>query len=340
MRLTDANSEQLTPLQSSGILGRQLALDPTAGPEGKTCRLQVDQVIRQIDCTPIRDLVGNVFQDLLRLLDCLSVVEGHLRQVENAEVTFAFFQLIHDDAFALVNFIRSNGLNPAVMGDELAETLDGIAFAVHHDLQRVFDRGPGLSFTDKPPQVVVGKLFRAHDVLTNCLQQSTITLAMLFDSNLIGAKLFNNSDIRYRQSLQLCQELSELIELVDNSEKASVTTELTTLKYRIERFRNESMECLMYSDWPQFESFCERINFWKTQSVELLTILHQFRCYLETLLGQVRMRNVLADVFPLGIGEEDNCGVLTTLAKNSASFSESFPPQDEEVVSTEFAFTV
>jgi hypothetical protein len=334
MTLTNTNSDQVAVLQPFGILRQQLTCESTAERERETCRLQLDQVVREIESRSIREIVGAVFQDLSRLLDCLNLVEDHLRQVENAEVTFAFFQLVHDDALALVDFIRSDGLNLSEMDDELSETLDGIAFAVHHDLQRVFDRGPGLSFTDKPPQVVVGKLFRAHDVLTNCLQQSTITLAMLFDSNLIGAKLFNNSDIRYRQSLQLCHELSELIELVDNSEKASVGTAFRNLKYRIERFRNESMECLMYSDWPQFESFCERINVSKDQSVEMETILHQFRCYLETLLGQVRMRNVLADVFPLGIGEEDNCGVLTTLAKNSASFSESFPSQDEDGVSS------
>ena len=52
------------------------------------------------------------------------------------------------------------------------------------------------------------------------------------------------------------------------------------------------------------------------------------------------MRNVLADVFPLGIGEEDNCQVLTTLAENSTSFSGAFDPQNEDVVWTEFAFAV
>jgi hypothetical protein len=51
------------------------------------------------------------------------------------------------------------------------------------------------------------------------------------------------------------------------------------------------------------------------------------------------MRNVLADVFPLGIGEEENCQVLTTLAENSASFSESLDPH-VDTVWREFAFAV
>ena len=54
----------------------------------------------------------------------------------------------------------------------------------------------------------------------------------------------------------------------------------------------------MYSDWPQFESFCERISVTSTNLPSLVEVLHQFQCYLETLLGQVRMRAVLAEQTP------------------------------------------
>ena len=60
----------------------------------------------------------------------------------------------------------------------------------------------------------------------------------------------------------------------------------------------------MYSDWPQFESFCERINLAGTSWLDLDPVLHQFRCYVETLLGQVRMRAVLANVFPIQFGAD------------------------------------
>jgi hypothetical protein len=334
-----ANSFVITPHLKRGPVANLSA------PEPPTCRFHINRLVQQIDSPELKGLIGTVFQDLLRLLECVGLVENYLRQVDAAEETFALFQLIHDEALRLVEFIRTDALNSNLLSEELADTLDGITFAVNHDLQRVFETEQQGATSQQPSQisdahVVVGKLYRAHDVLTNCLQQSTITLAMVFDSELVGAKLFNNSDVRYRQSLQLCQDLSELIQLVENSEKTSMGPTLTTLIDRIEKFRSESMECLMYSDWPQFESFCEKIDSSKTQSSELETVLHQFRCYLETLLDQVRMRNVLADVFPLGIGEEDNCRVLTTLAENSASFSGAFPPQNEDVVWSEFAFAV
>ncbi len=330
-----AESFALTPRASELIhVGPLPAGDPPA------YQIHINHVVRRIEPPDLKRLIGTIFQDLIRLLECVELVENYLRQVDAAEDNFALFQLIHDEARTLVEFIQNDALNSTLVTEELAETLDGIAFAVHHDLQRVFESGPGGSVANKSAQELVGTLYRAHDVLTNCLQQSTITLAMVFDHKLVGAKLFNNSDIRYRQSLHLCHELTDLIELVENSERTHLRSTVTTLIDRTVKFRNESMECLMYSDWPQFENFCERVNSSKTQPNDLETVLHQFRCYLETLLGQVRMRNVLAEVFPLGIGEEDNCGVLTALGGNSAAFSDSFHTQDEDVVWNTFAFTV
>ncbi|MDQ1637889.1 MAG: hypothetical protein QOF62_1228 [Pyrinomonadaceae bacterium] len=266
------------------------------------CRSQISSVVSGIESPAIREVVDVVFDDLLRLLECLDMIEVHLRKVEFAEQTFELFQLIHDDARVLVDFIHSDGLRPEVVTQELFDTLDGISFAVNHDLQRVFETSPTISATGNNSHAVVGRLYRAHDVLTNCLQQSTITLAMVFDPELEGAQLFNNSDMRFRQSLQLCEDLGRLIQLVSASEDDPKQAEGAALTNGIRKFRNESMELLMYSDWPQFESLCERIDT-QQDAQQLTAVLHQFRCYLETLLGQVRMRAVLANLFPLGFGD-------------------------------------
>jgi len=236
-----------------------------------------------------------VFDDLLRLLECLDLIEVHLRKVDSAEQTFALFQLIHDDARALVDFMQSEAMRPEAVTGELFETLDGISFAVNHDLQRVFETNPSRSGEGNETHVITGRLYRAHDVLTNCLQQSTITLAIVFDPELDGTKLFNNSDMRFRQSLELCEDLAQLIQLVEAAEENQAA--FGPLAEGVQKFRNESMELLMYSDWPQFENLCEQIDL-QRGGQQLDAVLHQFHCYLETLLGQVRMRAVLANVFP------------------------------------------
>jgi hypothetical protein len=158
-------------------------------------------------------------------------------------------------------------------------------------------------------------------VLTNCLQQSTITLAVTLDPKLRDVRLFNNSDTRYRQSLQLWQDLQGLLESIDDFEEQSGESTLSTLMAGIEKFRSESMGLLMHADWPEFEDFCERIKLSKTDLQQLGPVIHQFRCYVVTLLGQVRMRAVLADVFPVRLGEDDNDQGQTPSNETFNSFS-------------------
>ena len=83
----------------------------------------------------------------------------------------------------------------------------------------------------------------------------------------------------------------------------------------------------MYSDWPQFESFCELIAL-PAEFGEVESTLHQFRCYLETLLGQVRMRAVLANVFPVQFGGADS-EQLTPSFEDVRMNSTSQNPQNE-----------
>lgn len=306
MTLPKQFSEQTSAADSSSAnrISDKLPRFATAGQ--KSCGYQIDKVIQSIAHSGVREIVSTVFQNLLGLLECLDLVESHLRQVDSAEETFALFQVIHDEAGTLVDFIRTDALNSSFLSEELLDTLDGITFALSHDLRRVFEPNSFAPLAHNTKHVVVGKLYRAHDVLTNCLQQSTITLAMVFDSDLVGAKLFNNSDMRYRQSLQLCEDIAGLIQLVDDFEKINTGLAHSHLCAGLDRFRLESMECLMYSDWPQFESFCDRMALEPADSPELKSTVHQFRCYLETLLGQVRMRAVLANVFPVQFGEVDS----------------------------------
>jgi len=270
----------------------------------EVCRARVEQVVGAIEPPEVQEIIETVFDSLLRLLECLNFIERHLRQVATAEETLALFQLIRDEAGVLVEFIREKGLTSPAMSEELIEILDGITFAVSHDLRRVFEPDQRAGASQKSSHSVVGKLYRSHDLLTNCLQQSTVTLAMVFAPQLVGAELFNNSDLRFRQSLQLCDDLSELLQLIDVYANQHDQRALSSLSDAVESFRNESLEYLMYSDWPQFESFCETIKVAQSSQSEFEAVLHQFRCYLETLLGQVKMRAVLADVFTNQLGSE------------------------------------
>ncbi|HEX9426007.1 MAG TPA: hypothetical protein VF899_22410, partial [Pyrinomonadaceae bacterium] len=228
---------QSTPPEEFVISGQPF-FNPVI-PYPNSCRAQVDRVVHDIEAPVVREIVGRVFGDLLRLLECLSLTQAHLRQVDSAEETFAVFQIIHDEARALVMFIREDAMPCEAINDELSETLDGISFAVNHDLQSVFQTRELVNIDERKAQVA-GKLFRAHDLLTNCLQQSIISLAIMFDPELVGTKLFNNSNMRYRQSVQLCADLSTLLKLVGACRELPLEPTFSNLLSGLERFRNES----------------------------------------------------------------------------------------------------
>lgn len=82
----------------------------------------------------------------------------------------------------------------------------------------------------------------------------------------------------------------------------------------------------MYSDWPQLKSFCERINFAIATQRDLASVLHEFRCYVETLLGQVRMRAVLASSCNLQ-PEVASPQTHAPLTSQQPSISQINPPQ-------------
>ena len=308
------------------------------GVSATSSSFHINQLVKQIEPPKVREIVDSIFADLLRLLEYLRPIESDPQQVDEAEETLALFQFIHAEACVLVQSIREDALTCEALSEELRDTLDGIVFAVRHDLQRVFESKPPGTTEERTGQVVIGKLFRAYDVLTNCLQQATISLATMFDPELVGTKLFNNSDMSYRQSVQLCEELSTILKLIDACGETRSEPAFANLTARLEKFRIESMECLRSSDWPQFESFCERIQLATTPS-ELNPVLHQFRCYVETLLSQVKMRTVLANVVPIEFGADDLQQLPSSHQNSTQSYlAADFP--DGSVTRDSFAIAV
>jgi hypothetical protein len=62
----------------------------------------------------------------------------------------------------------------------------------------------------------------------------------------------------------------------------------------LRRFLDESVAFLFHKDRETLERFSEEI-FAATERKDIVPILHRFGAYVETLLGQVNMRTVLAN---------------------------------------------
>ena len=254
---------------------------------------QIDSIVNDISPLPLQQTVRRVFDDLIRLLDCLRMIGTSLHQVGE---TLALFELIDLEARALVEFTKTQALRVEHVNERLYDVLDGLAYAIGHDVRRVFECELQTLSADEPGHLVVGKISHAHGILTNCLQQSIITLAQVFDPRLDGQRLFNDSKMRCKQSLILCRDLWTIIKLMRRAGDKPDRNVLESIVAEVKAFLNGTMQYLMYKDWEQFETFAHQLISATGEQADVSPLLHQFLCYLETLLGEVKMRAVVSDV--------------------------------------------
>ncbi len=262
-------------------------------PEIASFEPQIDSIVTDISPLLLQQTVRRVFDDLIRLLDCLRMIGTSLHQVGE---TLALFELINLEARALVEFTKTEGLRVAQVNERLYDAFDGLAYAIGHDVRRVFESELQALSADEPGHLAVGKISHAHGILTNCLQQSIITLAQVFDPRLDGRQLFNDSKTRCKQSLILCRDVWTIIKLMRRAGDRPDKNVLDLIVSEVKAFLNGSMQYLMYKDWEQFETFAHQLISATGEQADVGPLLHQFLCYLETLLGEVKMRAVVSDV--------------------------------------------
>jgi len=242
----------------------------------------------------LSEMMLDVFVDLARLLDYLRLIEKKVQQDQLLASTFSVFTNIHKESLALIEKIESDILQVEGADEKLLSTLDGISYAIGHEIGRVY----GFELVDindpqSPPKRA--KLERAHGMLRNCFQQSTITLAQVFNPALDGEELFNDFHDRREESLALYRDLWNLVQLARRADKECDQFSVALLLAHLKRFRDGSMRYLMYKDWEEYERFVKKVTAAR-RILEIGPALEGLTCYLETLLGQVRLRNVLANL--------------------------------------------
>ena len=234
--------------------------------------------------------MGKILTDLVFLLDYLSLIEGASRE-GGVRSVLSILRAVRAQACSLVSFIENHALALEGLDEVLHETLDSAAYGIKHEVRRIFDcELAGVTF-DQTDHETHGSLLDAHGVLTNCFQQCMVNLFRVFDDSLTAAQLFHDWQTRREHSLLLFKDLSALIDLVNDTEKKS----LAFIAEQIESFRLGSMRFLMYKDWQAYEALTEPIVTLIGNGESPIDLLHSFGCYLETLLGQVKGRAVLAD---------------------------------------------
>jgi hypothetical protein len=233
------------------------------------------------------------------LLDYLSLVAGP-RDLGGIKEVISILNVARGGAYSLVSFIENHALRLDGLDELLSETLDSSAYAINHEVRRIFDGELAEVSLDQDNQETRGTLLHAQGVLTNCFQQCMVNLARMFDASLTDDRLFQDWQSRRESSLILYHDLSELIVFVQASEQDSLKyfpeQSLDDLEERLSSFREGSMQSLMYRDWQQYESLSDEIIAAVRNGERPADLLHHMGCYLKTLLAHVKARAVLADL--------------------------------------------
>jgi hypothetical protein len=290
------------------LLGDTVELNPqTESQREVQVNLQnaIDQVLSDIENPALRNITQTILGEMVRFFDWLDRIENNLHKLDTLLESLSLLEVLEFEARSLIDFIEARAIKAAAGNERLHEVLDGITYGISHDLRRIFERELVRGVTEHSIPIVYGKILHAHGLLTNCFQQSTITLLQVFNPKLDATSLFNDIEARLKQSLVLCKDLSSLMRFVRLSQANSDGDVLRTVVDRILEFRDGSMHYLMYKDWRGYESLALEVITAIENNLDPKPLLHRFLCFLEILYGHVKMRAVLAENFPFSGGEPE-----------------------------------
>ncbi len=256
---------------------------------------QLRDILESVEPAEAREFVRGVFEDLRRLLGYLDSVRSVLASGGAPDEAHFVFEALRCEALATVaglEYFCACLPEPT----ELSEELERAGFAVRHELRAVFERMlPGAQGASDAAEAR-SRLAEAHDLLRNCFEQTTVSLARSFRPGVDAADLFEDIRAKRDNSLRLYEDLGALLKSARYAEWHEGADALLLFSERLELFRAESMRHLMQKDQETCQDFIDGLT------LPLLSdrrssrrYMHRFTCYLEILLKHVSMRSVLAD---------------------------------------------
>lgn len=316
-------SKTIATLKSKTIATPKPKTIATPKPEAFTRSVPLlppafDAVVGRVEPEALRELVGSTFARLLRALDTLGVIEKALTRPKVVGVGM-LFDGVRAQTAALLSRITEAVSGSDSLDGHTGEMLDGMRFVIGHELTKVFRQEfPGLADGRGGPEYSRADLSRAWGLLHNCLQQTAITLAQMFDPGATGERLFEDYRSKVENSFTLYRELKGLHRKVVSAERSNGILLKHSLVRHLEHFRDETMHFLMYKDWGEFGRYVDGVRRAFEEMEEFESVLHEFSQYLSTLIHHVSMREVLRVVPQPPTKASDSTTSLTQADMNAA----------------------
>lgn len=242
----------------------------------------------------LRQDLHYIFSRFYCFLRYLDFVQDDLRQDRPLKGTLPIFILIRAETEALIEFIETRPMRLPNLLPDVTDAFDATVYALEMELQKIYGRElVGFAELNQSPPIYA-RVENAHGLLRDCFQQSLVALAMVFDPSFDGTTAFDAFQTKLEQSLHLREDIWRLLCHLRRFESRPEKTAVAPLIERITLFRDTSLRFLMYKDWDEYDRFLDAVQSARNLE-ELLKTIHLLSTFLETLLGQINMRAVLAN---------------------------------------------
>lgn len=228
-----------------------------------------------------------------KVLKWLSVVGKMLENDEPLKTTLVLFARINEQMQEMMSFINNRLLRIGNENDILFGSLDAAAYTASIELRKVYNQELKGLAEIRPTPLIYAKIETAYSLLNDSLQLTLINFALLIDPNIQPTEIFPNLLTKEQQSLKLRENMWTLLNNIKSAEKDTEKYPFDVLFERLDKFRKENLRYLFYKDLETVDRFIEEVLI--SDRKDLVPLLHRFGAYLETLLGQVNNRVVLAN---------------------------------------------
>ncbi|HEV7700182.1 MAG TPA: hypothetical protein VGO43_08135 [Pyrinomonadaceae bacterium] len=228
-----------------------------------------------------------------RVLNSLSVIGGMLERDEPLKPAMVIFSRVNEQILELTTFI-DNRLERFLDADaEVFSSLDAASYTASMELKKVYSHELAALAQLRPAPSVYARIETAYSLLNDGFQQILAGFVRLVDPSVDVFSIFPSFVAKREQSLSLRSELAKLVKLIQKAEAAPQDAAINAMQTAIADFMETTVRFLFYKDTETVERFVAEIMVTRNNE-DLVPLLHRFGAYLETLLGQVGLRTVIA----------------------------------------------
>lgn len=238
--------------------------------------------------------LGIILPRIGTVMSYLRLVSGMLDRDEPLKRTILLFSRIDDLMREMMGFINSRLQRFQDDTDALFGSLDAAAYTASIELRKVHSNEFKGLLEIRPTPLVFARVETAYSLLNDSLQMTLVNFAQLLDRDVEPTDVFPDLLTKEQQSIQLRENMWHLLQIVQKTEQEPDSCPPEELKKILTAFRDKNLYFLFYKDMETVERFIEEVVI-TSDKKDLVPLLHRFGAYLETLLGQVNMRVVLAN---------------------------------------------